>query len=43
MTDRGVQFVGEASIWLEPLMAELFQKSCCQEFGLSREQFAAIL
>jgi len=43
MTDRGVQFVGEASAGLESLMAELYLKSCCQEFGLGREQFAAIL
>ena len=43
MTDRGVQFVGEASAGLESLVAELYLKSGCQEFGLSREQFAAIL
>jgi RNA polymerase sigma-70 factor (ECF subfamily) len=43
MTDHDIQFVGEASTGLGPLMAELFQKCCGQEFGLSREQFAAIL
>jgi RNA polymerase sigma-70 factor (ECF subfamily) len=43
MTDHGVQFVGEASAGLESLMAELYLKSGCQDVGLSREQFAAIL
>jgi RNA polymerase sigma-70 factor, ECF subfamily len=42
MTDRGVQFVGEA-LWPESLMVELYLKSGAQEFDLSREQFAAIL
>jgi RNA polymerase sigma-70 factor, ECF subfamily len=43
MTDRGVQFVGEALVGLESLMVELYLKSGAQEFALSREQFAAIL
>jgi RNA polymerase sigma-70 factor, ECF subfamily len=43
MTDRGVQFVGEALAGLESLMVELYLKSGAQEFALSREQFAAIL
>jgi RNA polymerase sigma-70 factor (ECF subfamily) len=43
MTDRGVQFVGEASGFPESLMAELFLKCCGQEFGLRREQFDGIL
>lgn len=43
MTDRGVQFVGEASAGLQSLLVELYQKSGCQELGLSREQFVAIL
>jgi RNA polymerase sigma-70 factor (ECF subfamily) len=43
MTDHDVQFVGEASTGLESLVAELYLKSGCQEFGLGREHFAAIL
>jgi RNA polymerase sigma-70 factor, ECF subfamily len=43
MTNRGVQFVGEALAGLESLTVELYRKSGGQELDLSREQFAAIL
>ena len=43
MTTPSVQSVVEISAGLEPLMAELYQKSRGESVGLSREQFASIL
>jgi RNA polymerase sigma-70 factor (ECF subfamily) len=43
MTDRGVQYVRQASAGQESLMAELFVKSGGAELGVGSEQFAAVL
>lgn len=43
MTDRDVQFAGEASAGLASLVGDLFLKSGGQQFGLDCEGFAAIL
>jgi RNA polymerase sigma-70 factor (ECF subfamily) len=43
MGKDGVQFVVEHSAGLDSVVTEIYQKSRCEEFGLTRQQFDSVL